>query len=143
MTKWIGALLLSCLALPSWAGQFKNIKDIEVHYSAFNSTFLTPSVARSYKLKRNGYSAILNISVLDKSQLGKPAISAKVSGLSKNLVGNTRTLNFREIKEGDAIYYLAEFPITNEENLTFNIDIHAGNKGAGALKFNQKFYVEE
>ncbi|ARC93180.1 hypothetical protein B6A42_15385 [Vibrio coralliilyticus] len=143
MKKWITLALASLLALPTWAGQFKTIKDVEVHYSAFNSTFLTPQVARSYELKRNGYSAIINISVLDNYQAGKPPITAKVSGSAKNLIGQTKTLEFREIKEGSAIYYLAEFPISDEENLTFNIDVNAGNKGTGRLKFTQKFYVEE
>ena len=143
MKKWITLALASLLALPAWAGQFKTIKDVEVHYSAFNSTFLTPQVARSYELKRNGYSTIINISVLDNYQAGKPAITAKVSGSAKNLIGQTKTLEFREVKEGSAIYYLAEFPISEEENLTFNIDVNAGNKGTGRLKFTQKFYVEE
>ncbi len=69
MRQWMIALLLAFIALPSSAAQFQNIKNVEVHYSAFNSTFLTPEVARSYKLTRNGYSAILNISVLDNSSL--------------------------------------------------------------------------
>ncbi|MEF1289529.1 DUF4426 domain-containing protein [Vibrio sp. M260118] len=143
MKKWITLILASALALPTWAGQFKNIKDVEVHYSAFNSTFLTPQVARSYQLKRNGYSAIINISVLDNSQAGKPATTAKIKGSAKNLIGQSRKLSFREVKEGNAIYYLAEFAISDEEQLTFNIDVNAGNKGAGTLKFTQKFYVEE
>lgn len=66
MSKWITALLISLLSLPSMAGQFKTMKDIEVHYIAFNSTFLTPKIARSYDIKRNGYNAVLNISVLDR-----------------------------------------------------------------------------
>lgn len=143
MKTWITLFLAAFLALPTAAGQFKTIKDVEVHYSAFNSTFLTPQVARSYQLKRNGYSAILNISVLDKSQLGKPAITAELTGKVKNLIGQTRELKFREIKEANAIYYLAEFSISDQEQLTFDIDINAGNKGAGRLQFNQKFYVEE
>ena len=143
MKTWFVALVISWLALPTFAGQFKTIKDVEVHYSAFNSTFLTPQVASSYKLKRSGYSAILNISLLDRSQAGKPAISGKVTGSTRNLIGQIRDLTFREVKEGDAIYYLAEFTISNEENINFNIDIDAGNQGKGTLKFTQKFYVEE
>ncbi|MDN3614037.1 DUF4426 domain-containing protein [Vibrio gallaecicus] len=143
MRLWITALLISVIAFPTWAGQFKNIKDVEVHYSAFNSTFLSAEVAKQYQLKRNGYSAVLNISILDNSALGKPATTAKVSGTAKNLVGNTRKLTFREIKEGDAIYYLTEFPITHEENITFTIDVNAGIKGAGPLRFTQKFYTED
>jgi len=143
MRQWIIALLLAFAALPSSAEQFHSIKNVEVHYSAFNSTFLTPEVARSYQLTRNGYSAILNISVLDTSTLGKPAIEAKISGNVRSLLGNIRELEFSEIKEGDAIYYLAEFPVSNEEDLTFDIDVNAGMKGTGKLKFTQKFYVEE
>lgn len=143
MKKWITLVLVTMFAMPSWAGQYKTIKDVEVHYSAFNSTFLTAQVARSYQLKRNGYSAILNISVLDNSQAGKPAITANITGTSKNLIGQIRQLNFRQVQEGDAIYYLAEFPISDEEQLTFDLDVNAGIKGTGILKFTQKFYVEE
>lgn len=143
MKTWFTALLICCFSVPSWAGQFKTIKDIEVHYSAFNSTFLTPEIARSYKLKRSSHLAILNISLLDMSQAGKPTTAGKISGIAKNLIGQSRQLNFREIQEGDAIYYLAEFSISEEENISFNIDIDAGNKGKGTLKFTQKFYVEE
>ena len=143
MKQWLVLLLVTTLTLPAWAGQFKTIKDVEVHYSAFNSTFLTAQVARSYQLTRNGYSAILNISVLDNSQAGKPATTATISGSSKNLIGQTRQLSFKEVIEGDAIYYLAEFPSSDEERLTFNIDVNAGIKGTGRLQFSQKFYVEE
>ncbi|EJB8690811.1 DUF4426 domain-containing protein [Vibrio parahaemolyticus] len=143
MNKWITALLISLLSLPTFAEQFKNMKDIEVHYVAFNSTFLTPKVARSYDIKRNGYVAVVNISVLDSASLGKPAVEAEVGGHAKNLIGQTQKLTFREIKEGEAIYYLAELPITHEETFTFDIDVKAGNKGSGKLKFTQKFFVEE
>lgn len=142
MRQWTLALLLACAAIPASAEQLINIKDVEVHYSAFNSTFLTPQVAKSYQLTRNGYSAVLNISVLDTSTVGKPAVEATLSGQVKNLIGNTRELAFSEVKEGNAIYYLAEFPISNEEELRFDIDVNAGLKGAGKLKFTQKFYVE-
>ncbi|MGY6417172.1 DUF4426 domain-containing protein [Vibrio parahaemolyticus] len=143
MSKWITALLISLLSLPTFAEQFKNMKDIEVHFVAFNSTFLTPKVARSYDIKRNGYVAVVNISVLDSASLGKPAVEAKVGGHAKNLIGQTQKLTFREIKEGEAIYYLAELPITHQETFTFDIDVKAGNKGSGKLKFTQKFFVEE
>ncbi len=143
MKKWITALLISLLSLPTFAGQFKNMKDIEVHYVAFNSTFLTPKIARSYDIKRNGYLAIINISILDRASLGKPALEAKISGQARNLIGQIKKLTFREIKEGDAIYYLAELPVSHEETFTFDIDVKSGNKGSGKLKFTQKFFVEE
>ncbi|MBD1559810.1 DUF4426 domain-containing protein [Vibrio sp. S9_S30] len=143
MSKWLTILLTLCLIAPVTAGQFKTIKNIEVHYSAFNTTFLTPKIARQYNLSRNGYSALLNISVLDDSKIGKPAITAQITGYAKNLLGQMRELTFREVKEGSAIYYLAEFPITHEETLTFTVEVDAGLSGKGPLRFTQKFYVEE
>ena len=66
-----------------------------------------------------------------------------MKGQAKNLIGQIKPLEFTQVKEGSAIYYLAEFSISDQENLTFDIDINAGNKGTGRLKFSQKFYVEE
>ncbi len=134
------ALLLSPITN---ATQSKTIKHAEIHYSAFNSTFLTPQVARQYQLQRNPYNAIINISVLNQAQLGKPAIPAKITGIARNLIGQQKDLVFRQIQEGQAIYYLAEFSISHEETFTFMLHLDAGLSGSGKLNFTQKFYVEE
>jgi hypothetical protein len=65
-----------------------------------------------------------------------------IKGVAKNLIGQMKTLEFKQIKEGDAVYYLAQFPIVNEEMYQFAIDIDAGNKGRGPVSFSQKLYVE-
>ncbi len=140
---WITVLLAGLFSMSAHAQQYQQIKQVEAHYSAFNSSFLTPKIARHYQIKRNGYTGLLNISVLDTRAPGKPAIEAALSGSVKNLLGQTRQLAFRQVKEGDAIYYLSEFAISDEETLSFTIDLDAGVKGQGKLKFTQKFYVEE
>ena len=61
----LSALLFS--ALPAQAEQLKNIGDLEVHYSSFPSTFLTPEVASTYRIQRSRYSAVVNVTVLDKN----------------------------------------------------------------------------
>lgn len=141
----IFALLASaCLfSQTAHAEQMQQIKDIDVHYSAFNSTFLTPEVARLYQLERNGYKALLNLTVLDNSQLNKPAIEANISGTATNLIGQIQTLEFQFIKEADAMYYLAPLDIENQTTLRFDISVDAGLKGRGKLKFHQQFYSEE
>lgn len=143
MKKWLSTALISFISLSVHAEQFKNIKNSEIHYSAFNSTLLTAGVATQYQLKRNGHSAILNISVLDNSKLGKPAVDATITGTAKNLIGQIKTLEFKQIKEGQAIYYLVQFSISDEESLTFNINVDAGMTGSGPITFTQKFYVED
>lgn len=142
MRKWMMSLLLTLLALPASAEQQKPLKILKCTIRRSTQPF-NPKVASSYQLTRNGYTAILNISVLDRASLGKPATEAKLTGHAKNLIGNLRELSFKQVKEGNAIYYLAEVPISNEEMLTFDIDVDAGLKGAGKLTFSQKFYTEQ
>ncbi len=142
MIRALFSLILIAFTPLAFAGQFNVIKDLEVHYSAFNAQFLTPEVARAYDIKRSSYNGVISISVLDRYQAGKPAIEAKVTGSAKNLLGSMRKLEFKAIKEGEAIYYIAQFPVTNEELLRFTINIDGQNKGKGPIKFQQTFYTD-
>lgn len=135
----ITALLFS--ALPVHAEQLENIGDLEVHYSSFPSTFLTPEIASTYRIQRSRYSAVVNITVLDTSQQGKPAVTAVLNGQAKNLLGTIKNLSFREVREGSAIYYIAELKHANEESFSFTIDI-SRNGTNGQIAFKQTFYVD-
>ncbi|OEE64275.1 hypothetical protein A1OK_05805 [Enterovibrio norvegicus FF-454] len=135
----VSALLLLISPL-SHAEQSKDMGSLEVHYSALNATFIPPAVAKAYGIKRSSANALINIAILDKNQSGKPALTAKISGNARNLLGTTKPLEFREVREGNAIYYLAEVRIANEENVTFNIDINAEGNRSGKLTFQQIFY---
>lgn len=137
-TAWISCLLALLMTLQLKAEQMKELGPWQVHYSAFNSSFLTPEVAKTYGLERSRYNGIINISVLDKQ--GK-AQAVGITGEAKNLTGTIRTLSFQEVKEGNAIYYLATLPYRNEDTYQFTLKI----MGAGqqqTLSFQQTFYVD-
>lgn len=134
----ISSLLFFCCTIT--AEQFKEFDHYQIHYMALTSTFIQPNIAKQYNIKRSKNNALLNISVLDKKQ-NKQAVTAQLSGTAKNLIGQTHQLKFTEIKEGKAIYYLAEYPFLNEEIVNFNINIKTENK-SNTLKFQHKFYVD-
>ncbi|MGL5178302.1 MAG: DUF4426 domain-containing protein, partial [Aeromonas veronii] len=115
-TAWMSGLLALLMTLPLKAEQMKELGPWLVHYNAFNSSFLTPEVAKAYGLERSRYNAIINIAVQDKQ---KVAQAVGITGEAKNLTGTIRTLNFQEVKEGDAIYYLATLPYRNEDTYQF------------------------
>ena len=121
------------------AEQKKQLGDWDIHYIAFNSTFLTPEVARAANLSRNKNNAIINISVLDTQTQQAQAVF--ISGIARNLLGQQRSLTFREIKDGAAIYYIAVMPFRNEEQFRFSLDIRQGNTRQ-QLNFEQKLYTE-
>ena len=58
-TAWMSGLLALLMTLPLKAEQMKELGPWLVHYNAFNSSFLTPEVAKAYGLERSRYNAII------------------------------------------------------------------------------------
>jgi len=123
------------------AENMKKLGSMNVHYMAIGSTFFTPEIAKAYGITRSRYNGLVNISVLDNTKAGNPAKTISISGQAKNNLGQFKSLDFKEVKEGDAIYYLAQVNYNNEETLHFTLKINDG-KEKQTLKFSQKFYVD-
>lgn len=123
------------------AENMKKLGSMNVHYMAINSTFFTPEIAKAYGIKRSRFNGLVNISVLDNTKNGTPAKTASISGQATNNLGQFKSLEFSEVKEGDAIYYLAQVKYSDEEVLHFTLQINDG-KEQKTLKFSQKFYVD-
>jgi len=136
-------VLLTAFALAMSTGanaeQKKTLGEWDIHYMVVNTPFLTPEVASRYGIVRSKYNALVNISVLDTSS--KEAQRVSVSGTARNLLGNTKTLTFKKVEDGDAIYYLAVVPFRDQETFQFAIDVQKGNN-AQKLTFKQKMYVD-
>lgn len=126
-----------CLALPALAERKYSFDELDVHYSAFNSSFLQPEIAAAAGLTRSGNQGVLNISVL---KAGKP-ITATVSGQVRNLMGQISNLSFRQVREGEAVYYLAQFPI-GEESLSFTVNVQSAGGPRNSFSFNQEFFPD-
>lgn len=117
--------------------------DYVIHYNAFRSDTLSPDIAKQYDLTRRNNRIIINIAVLKKvlNTTGKP-VAATVSGHASNLTGQLKELNFREIKEGTAIYYLADTKISDGEHLKFELKITPeGESGPARLQFQKRFFT--
>lgn len=140
MFKILFSALLMIFSQLGYAEQKQDFSNLEVHYIALPSAFLTPAIATQYGLERSKYIGLVNISVLDKVQQSQP-IEANLIGSGRNLIGQTIRLEFKKIKEGKSIYYIASYPFTNEEIVKFDVQIKAQNK-THRLKFQHKFYVE-
>jgi len=132
-------LLALCLSLPAVAERKKSFGDLDVHYIAFNSSFLQPEIAAASNLVRSKTQGVVNISVL---KAGTP-ITASVTGEVKDLVGRSQPLTFRQVKEGAAIYYLAQYNFTQRELLRFTINVRASDGVARSFDFNQEVFPDE
>ena len=125
--------------IPANAEQKQVLGSWDVHYIALNSTFLTPKVAKQYGIVRSKFNGLINISVLDKRS--QKAQSVIMTGEAKNLLGVIKKLTFKEVNEGDAIYYLASLPFADREQYRISIEINDG-KTQKSLKFQHKFYAD-
>jgi hypothetical protein len=142
ISKILLALALFLFMMTSASAEnMKKLGTMNVHYMAIGSTFFTPEIAKVYGITRSRYNGLINISVLDNSQQGTPAKTVSITGKAKNNLGQFKELSFKEVKEGQAIYYLAQVSYNNEETIHFDIMINDG-KEKQQLKFSQIFYVD-
>lgn len=111
---------------------------LDIHYIVFNSSFLQPETAKASGLERSKNVAVLNVSPLRDGKGEK----STVSGQMLNLMSQSTTLKFREIDEGDAVYYIAQFPIDGRELLKFDIQLVDSKGISHSLKFNQEVFPD-
>ncbi|WP_339906355.1 DUF4426 domain-containing protein [Pseudomonas guineae] len=128
-----------CLSLPALAERKQSFGDLDVHYIAFNSSFLQPDIAAANGLVRSKTLGVVNISVLKDGK----ASNASVSGEVKDLVGRNQPLTFKQVTEGEAIYYLAQFPFNQQELLRFTITVRAADGVAHSIEFNQEVFPDQ
>jgi hypothetical protein len=143
MTKKIPTLLLwlLCCAVPASAQQSEMFGPYELHYSVVNTTFLEPGVAATYGITRGKKRAILNLAVREHLAEGTEARKLLVQGRTWDLIQN-QFLSFEEIREGPAIYYIAEFKFINEEWRFFEVDFRPeGADKTYTFKFKHQLYI--
>ncbi|MCP2075043.1 UNVERIFIED_ORG: hypothetical protein J2Y77_004479 [Pseudomonas lini] len=134
-------LITACLSVGAMAadvikGERKEVfGDITVHYNTFNSTFLTPDIAKAAELIRSKEQGVINVSVLKD---GKP-LMAQVSGTVKDLTSQSVPLKFKQVTEQGAIYYIAQYPVPQQETRTFEIKVQVGDK-LNTINFNQELF---
>jgi hypothetical protein len=113
-----------------------------IHYIAVNSSFINPEIAEQYDIVRSPRNAFLNISVIKNTNGFGTAVNADISGEKANLLGQNLAIDFIEITEGTAIYYIGQFEFSNAENLRFNIEIQPENSGpVYPLSWSSQLYI--
>lgn len=144
--KWMASLLLTVTAVlsqPVFAEQFVAYGDYEIHYNAFNSTFIQPDIAQQVGIQRSKRMALVNVSVLKVEGDKKTPVTASVQGKATNLIQQTQELKFQKVDEGSAIYYLGQFGFSDDQVIRLALDVQPDpNQPAFKVEFEQRFYTE-
>jgi hypothetical protein len=134
--------LIGCSAVTQ-ADQKQRLGAFDVHYVVVPSMFFNEEIANRYEISRGRDRALINISVLDQSLT---AVAVTLDGAMTNLLGQRQELEFREVREGSSIYYLAPIKHADRETLRFSIRIHfTGNSSSTEgtieeLNFQQQMF---
>jgi hypothetical protein len=135
---------LFLLATTGWAENSTAIPGFTIHHNAIPSASLEPDIARQYGIQRSKYRGMLNVSVI-KSVEGTTGKSSEAVVLAKanNIRGQLISIPMRKITEGDAIYYIGEFRIADQETLHFEIQVQPkGETRYYTAKLSQDFYID-
>lgn len=138
-------LLATAFALPL-AAETQEFSGRTIHYSLSPTTYLTPTVARSYNIQRSSTRNLLTIAVLDGARHDSPPLAASIRGEARNLLGQQQPLRFQQVREGNAeqpaIYYIATIDFHSEELWRFVIDIELEDGSSHQLKFDKTLYAD-
>ena len=68
--------------------------------------------------------------------------AADVTVSASNLTGQLKSVDTREIREAQAIYYIGEVGVANRETLIFDISVKPeGETAPFTVRFRQQFYT--
>ena len=110
-------LLLHCAG--AGADQFETWYGYEIHYATFSSLIIPSQVAEAHGIVRSKNRIVTNLSI----RRDGGSVRADVSGTSTNLLAQVASMNFTEVVERDAVYYLANQVINERDTIRFSINV--------------------
>lgn len=140
-------VILLCSLLLSFAAYAENstkANGYTIHHNALTTDTLSPKVASAYSIQRSKGRGLVNISVIkDEAGTAGTPVTADVKLEAHNLLGQKRDIPVREIREDRAVYYIADFPVGNREQLVFDVQVlPEGSSYPLVATFQQEFFTD-
>jgi hypothetical protein len=145
--KMLALIFVYTILIAVWgetkAGQSEKFGDYIIHYNTVTTDNLQPQIAKLYGITRSNNRALLTVLVLKKAaDMTKKSVKAQIQVNAVNLSNQMKLLSMREITEDGAIYYIGEFPISNEETLNFDITMTIDGDVSHSVAFRKQFFTD-
>lgn len=144
MKHFIRSILLSFLILSANAALAESARPVGeyvVHFNALPTEALPPQVAKAYHITRSKNRGLLNVSVVKKGK-NIQGVEADIDVTATNLSGQMRPIKLRKIEEQNAIYYIGDFRVSNEETLNFKIHVKTPDGARETIQLSQQFFTD-
>ena len=142
--KIILLLILTLSVTSAWAENSTNIPGFTIHHNAIPTASLDPAIAKQYAIQRSKYRGLLNVSII-KAEEGTTGIPSRgvVMAKATNIRGQLISIPMRMVEEGDAVYYIGEFRIADQETLNFELNVQPrGETRFYNAKLSQQFFID-
>ena len=142
--KILAVLFATLISLSAWAENSTQIPGYTIHHNAIPTASLDPAIAKQYRIQRSKYRGMLNVSVI-KDEAGTTGKSSPAVVLAKatNIRGQLISIPMRQVLEADAIYYIGEFRIADQETLNFDLQVQPqGESRFYKANLSQQFFID-
>lgn len=139
----LAAVVLALNTTAAQALQAVEFGEYIIHYNAFTADMLDPPVAKAHGIQRSQNRGVLTVAIQRKPGHVPADVPAQVKAQARTQNQQLRPMEVREIRDGQAIYYLADFPVRNEEVLDFEVNVQPQQASEPyTLRFRQQFFTK-
>jgi hypothetical protein len=121
----------------------KEFGEYVLHFNSMRTDRLQPEVASMYNIRRSGNRVLLIVSIIKKSDDPQGvSVAGEVTAAVRNLLGQPKIVQIRQINDEGVYYYVADVGITDKELLYFDVAATpAGETTDLAVRFSRQFFA--
>ena len=118
--------------------------DYSIYYSTVNAEALDPEIAALHGILRSRLSGLLNVTVVKRQADGRGQnVQARVEATARSGSGPVSYIPMREIRVGEGISYIGQFPIEDLQIVDFAIQVTPpGGAEPSAIELREQFFID-
>lgn len=144
--RTLGVLIASGLLTVqgAWAEGPVTVGDYSVYANAMTAETLNPEIANLYRIQRSKLNGVLTVSVVKPHPDGtRENVPARVEATARTGDGPAGMIPMREIRVGEGVSYVGQFPIADLQIVDFEIQVTPPGAGEpAAVELQQQFFTD-
>jgi hypothetical protein len=144
--RTLGILIAAGLlaANAAWAEGPVTAGDYSIYANAMTAETLNPEIANLYRIQRSKLNGVLTVSVVKPHPDGtRENVPARVEATARTGDGPAGMIPMREIRVGEGVSYVGQFPIANLQIVDFEIQVTPPGGGEpAAIELQQQFFTD-
>ncbi|WP_296809249.1 DUF4426 domain-containing protein [Thiocapsa sp.] len=117
--------------------------DYSIYANAMTAETLNPEIANLYRIQRSKLNGVLTVSVVKPHPDGTRAnVPARVEATARTGDTPAGVIPMREIRVGEGVSYVGQFPIANLQIVDFEIQVTPPGGEPAAIELQQQFFTD-